>query len=71
MLLGLIAPTGGQARLLGRTLPDPRAVAQTGSMIEDPAFYPWLTGRQNLQVLAAAGLVARRPSSTGCLASRG
>ena len=55
MLLGLIAPTTGQARLLGRTLPDPQAVAQTGSMIEEPAFYPWLTGRQNLQVLAAAG----------------
>ena len=24
-------------------------------MIEEPAFYPWLTGRQNLQVLAATG----------------
>jgi len=55
MLLGLIAPTAGQVRLLGRPLPDPRAVARTGSMIEEPAFYPWLTGRQNLQVLAAAG----------------
>jgi ABC-2 type transport system ATP-binding protein len=55
MLLGLIAPTGGQARLPGRTLPGPRAVAQTGSMIEEPAFYPWLSGRQNLQVLAATG----------------
>jgi ABC-2 type transport system ATP-binding protein len=55
MLLGLIAPTGGQVRLLGRLLPDPRAVARTGSMIEEPAFYPWLTGRQNLQVLADSG----------------
>jgi ABC-2 type transport system ATP-binding protein len=55
MLLGLIAPTQGQIRLLGRRLPDPGAVAQTGSMIEEPAFYPWLTGRQNLQVLAATG----------------
>jgi ABC-2 type transport system ATP-binding protein len=55
MLLGLIAPTEGQIRLLGRPLPDSRAVAQTGSMIEEPAFYPWLTGRQNLQVLAAEG----------------
>jgi ABC-type multidrug transport system ATPase subunit len=24
-------------------------------MIEEPAFYPWLTGRQNLQVLGATG----------------
>ena len=55
MLVGLITPTEGQIRLLGRLLPDPRAVAQTGSMIEEPAFYPWLTGRQNLQVLAATG----------------
>lgn len=53
MLLGLIAPTGGAIELLGGRLPDPRLTAQTGSMIEAPAFYPWLTGRQNLQVLAA------------------
>ena len=55
MLVGLITPTEGQVRLLGRLLPDPRAVAQTGSMIEEPAFYPWLTGWQNLQVIAATG----------------
>ncbi len=52
MLLGLIAPDSGQIRLLGRRLPDPRTVARAGSLIEEPAFYPWLTGRQNLQVLA-------------------
>jgi len=52
MLLGLIAPTGGQIDLLGRRLPDPRVTGLAGSMIEEPAFYPWLTGRQNLQVLA-------------------
>jgi ABC-2 type transport system ATP-binding protein len=55
MLVGLIAPTAGQIRLLGRSVPDPGAVSQTGSMIEEPAFYPWLTGRQNLKVLAATG----------------
>ena len=53
MLLGLVAPTGGQIDLLGRRLPDPRVIARTDSMIEEPAFYPWLTGRQNLEVLAA------------------
>ena len=52
MLLGLIAPTTGQIRLLGRPMPDPQAVRLTGAMIEEPAFYPWLTGRQNLQVSA-------------------
>ena len=55
MLLGLIAPSAGQIRLLGRRLPDPRAVAQAGSMIEEPAFYPWMTGRVNLDVLGATG----------------
>ncbi len=55
MLLGLIRPTAGHARLLGRPLPDPAAVARTGSMIEEPAFYSWLTGWQNLQVAAWAG----------------
>jgi ABC-2 type transport system ATP-binding protein len=62
MLLGLIAPTGGRIELLGGRLPDPRLTARTGSMIEEPAFYPWLTGRQNLQVLAATngGTASRR-----------
>ena len=55
MLLGLIAPSAGQIRLLGRRLPDPLAVAQVGSMIEEPAFYPWMTGRVNLEVLGATG----------------
>jgi ABC-2 type transport system ATP-binding protein len=55
MLLGLITPSAGQVRLLGRRLPDPRAVAQAGSMIEEPAFYPWMTGRVNLEVLGAMG----------------
>jgi ABC-2 type transport system ATP-binding protein len=55
MLLGLMAPSAGQIQLLGRRLPDPGAVAQTGSMIEEPAFYPWMTGRVNLEVLGATG----------------
>jgi ABC-2 type transport system ATP-binding protein len=55
MLLGLIAPSAGEIYLLGRRLPDPRAVAQAGSMIEEPAFYPWMTGRVNLEVLGATG----------------
>src|SRR5436305_1282126 len=67
MLLGLIAPSAGQVYLLGRRLPDPRVVAPAGSMIEEPAFYPWMTGRVNLEVLgaidaqAAARLLARWP----------
>jgi ABC-2 type transport system ATP-binding protein len=52
MLLGLIGPTSGQIRLLGRPMPDPQTVRLIGSMIEEPAFYPWLTGSQNLEVSA-------------------
>jgi ABC-type multidrug transport system ATPase subunit len=55
MLLGLIAPSAGQAWLLGRPLPDPLVVAETGSMIEEPAFYSWMSGRANLEVLSATG----------------
>jgi ABC-2 type transport system ATP-binding protein len=55
MMLGLVAPSAGQICLLSRRLPDPRAVAQAGSMIEEPAFYPWMTGRDNLTVLGASG----------------
>jgi ABC-type multidrug transport system ATPase subunit len=53
MLLGLIAPSAGRAWLFDRPLPDPRLVARTGSMIEEPAFYPWMSGRANLEVLSA------------------
>jgi ABC-2 type transport system ATP-binding protein len=55
MLLGLITPSAGHIHLLGRRLPAPRVVAQAGSMIEEPAFYPWMTGRVNLEVLGATG----------------
>jgi ABC-type multidrug transport system ATPase subunit len=55
MLLGLIAPSAGRIELLGRRLPDPWVVARIGPMIEEPTFYSWMTGRRNLQVLAATG----------------
>jgi ABC-2 type transport system ATP-binding protein len=53
MLLGLVQPTSGQARVLGHALDDRRAIcAQVGAIIESPAFYPYLSARQNLEVLA-------------------
>ena len=55
ILLGLVTPTSGRARLNGRPVPDPAGLAGVGAMIEDPAFYPWLTGRANLAVLARSG----------------
>lgn len=55
MLMGLISPTAGRAWVLDRLLPSAEATAAIGSMIEEPAFYPWMTGRANLQVCALTG----------------
>ena len=55
ILLGRVTPTAGQAWLNGHRVPDPGGLARVGSMIEEPAFYPWLTGRRNLEVLALSG----------------
>jgi len=59
ILLGLVAPSSGRAWLNGKRVPDPAGLARVGAMIEEPAFYPWLTGRRNLDLLALSG--ARRP----------
>jgi ABC-2 type transport system ATP-binding protein len=57
MLLGLVRPTEGRALVLGcEVAREPeRALAGVGAMIEAPAFYPYLSGRDNLRVLARAG----------------
>lgn len=57
MLLGLVRPTAGQAHILGHDVwADPAtALRRVGAMIEAPAFYPYLSGRTNLQILARAG----------------
>ncbi len=53
MLLGLIAPTSGDISMMGMSPGTPEALARIGSMIETPAFYPFLSGRDNLRMLAA------------------
>ena len=56
MLLGLISPTGGTAEILGESINHPeKYLSQVGAMIEGPAFYPALSGAQNLKVLATLG----------------
>jgi ABC-2 type transport system ATP-binding protein len=53
MLLGLIAPTGGEVRLFGEDLSrDSSALRRVGSLVDGGAFYPFLTGRRNLEVVA-------------------
>ena len=56
MLLGLVRPTSGTGTVLGHELSEPSAyLHRVGALIEGPAFYPALTGRQNLTVLAIVG----------------
>ncbi|HEX5194893.1 MAG TPA: ABC transporter ATP-binding protein [Solirubrobacteraceae bacterium] len=54
MMLGLITPTAGTVRLFGR---DPqqtvRALDGVAGFVEAPTFYPYLTARRNLELLAA------------------
>ncbi|WP_282780750.1 MULTISPECIES: ABC transporter ATP-binding protein [unclassified Nocardia] len=52
MLVGLIRPTDGVATVLGRAPGDPAALCRMGVLIEGPGFYPYLSGRDNLRVLA-------------------
>jgi ABC-2 type transport system ATP-binding protein len=54
MLLGLVRPTSGTAELLGRDVRGDLgpALRRTGATIENPAFYPYLSGRENLEVIA-------------------
>jgi ABC-2 type transport system ATP-binding protein len=56
MLLGLITPTGGTGSVLGESIAQPeRYLSRVGAMIEGPAFYPALSGSENLRVLASLG----------------
>jgi ABC-type multidrug transport system ATPase subunit len=52
MLLGLVRPSSGTALVLGAEPGSPQALARTGALIESPTFYPFLSGRDNLRVLA-------------------
>jgi ABC-type multidrug transport system ATPase subunit len=52
MLLGLVRPTSGQAAVLGVPPGAPKGLARIGALVETPAFYPYLSGRDNLRVLA-------------------
>jgi len=52
MLLGLIRPTSGSAIVAEHRPGDPEGLRRIGSLIESPAFYPYLSGRENLRVMA-------------------
>jgi ABC-2 type transport system ATP-binding protein len=54
MILGLVRPTAGTAEVLGHDVWRDRenALAAAGAIVETPAFYPYLSGRDNLVALA-------------------
>src|SRR5215469_14472380 len=49
IMMGLVFPTAGSARILGRELDDPRMKAQVGFLPEQPYFYDYLTGLELLR----------------------
>ena len=55
MLLGLLAPTSGAVRLFGRDPQHelPEALDGVAGFVETPHFYPYLSGRKNLELFAA------------------
>lgn len=52
MLLGLIRPSSGEASVVGETPGSVASLSKVGALIESPAFYPYLSGRDNLRVMS-------------------
>ena len=52
LLSGLLHPTAGSATVAGAAPGTPASLARLGAMVETPAFYPYLSGRDNLRVVA-------------------
>jgi ABC-2 type transport system ATP-binding protein len=49
MLMGLVFPSGGSARILGMDINDPQVKAQIGFLPEQPYFYDYLTASELLE----------------------
>ncbi len=66
-LLGLTHADAGTMSLLGFPVPEhrDRALARVGAIVDEPRFHAHLTGRQNLEILAAA----REPEARGRIQS--
>jgi ABC-type multidrug transport system ATPase subunit len=57
MLLGLVLPTSGEVDLLGERMPmaGRRVLPRVGALVEGPAHYGHLSGRENLALMDASG----------------
>jgi len=64
MLLGLIRPTAGSANVAGGSPGTPSSLTKVGAIVEAPAFYPYMTGYDNLRLLAIyCGVPVKRVDS--------
>lgn len=63
ILMGIIFPTRGKAKILGRTLGDKWAKARLGFLPENPYFYDYLTGREFLRYYGQLYGIPRRERS--------
>ncbi|HEX6510084.1 MAG TPA: ABC transporter ATP-binding protein [Chloroflexota bacterium] len=61
MLLGLVRPTSGHARMLGMDIDSDleTILSRTGSIIENPTFYPFMSGRDNLRLISQITATSR------------
>ncbi|HEY7095604.1 MAG TPA: ABC transporter ATP-binding protein [Terriglobales bacterium] len=60
LLMGLVFPTSGTARILDREIHDPLVKAQIGFLPEQPYFYDYLTARELLDYYGQLSRVAAR-----------
>ena len=62
ILLGLVRATAGTVRLFDRPVPSalPAVIDRVGAIVESPALFPTMSGRENLRLLAGMGSCDRR-----------
>src|SRR5271170_7227516 len=65
LLMGLVFPSAGSARLLGFAMDDPRVKSQIGFLPEQPYFYDHLTARELLNYYGQLSGVSAKGRSVG------
>jgi ABC-2 type transport system ATP-binding protein len=72
MMLGLVRPDAGETRLLGeRVGPGSPVLRRVGALVEEAAFYPFLTGRHNLRLYQRASGAGDEGALEGALEAAG
>ena len=69
MILGLVRPTAGDIRVLGKKMDGQNRLAvlrQVGSLIESPSYYGHLTGEENLRIVQTLRVCRGKTSGRCC-----